>query len=293
MTIRRSLLELIRAFNNLLSHLVRSYPLFFFISLFIVGLTVYYLFGTEGRIVVFLSILITLVSLILYMYNDNYTEAFLTFFLGILTVFTIEWDSEKTITFIISYFILNVFMLIGGSIKLNSQIETILMNSARYYDESDIKGVYKKLRKVVDRPTAFRQIRIIEKCEIVNFLSFLKVPISSLPKAIDRIERFKTLTRADLSTSLKLFKLIFLTVKVTSKNDDEIDTYVRFHINSFLELPLTPDQMIYLFTETKTLFLQRKIELNDYYSFLRLSFLRGVSEHEVISQLRSRYKLES
>jgi hypothetical protein len=285
----KSLKEVIKSLTIVLGDLLRKFPLLFFTSVIIIGTVVYFLFGSNERIVIFLCILITLTSFILYMYKDSYTEAFLTFFLGVLTIFTIQWDDIKTIIFILSYFFLNIIIFIGGSIKLAAQIESILKRAAAYNNEFDIDSKYKTLKAIADRSTNFHQIRPVERAEIIDFMCFLKVSTSKLSAAINNIEVIKVLTRSDLMTSLNLYKTLFMTAKQLHSNENDVENYIQAHLDNILRLTMTPDEVMNLFKQTKKYLIQRKIELSDYYGFIDRSRSRGLSEDEIATDMEKIY----
>ena len=74
-----------------------------FISILIFGFVVYFLFGSDEGIVVFLCVLISLTSFILYMYKDSYTEAFLTFFFGYFNCFyhRMGWIEDRDLPYFV------------------------------------------------------------------------------------------------------------------------------------------------------------------------------------------------
>jgi hypothetical protein len=285
----KNLKDVIVSFAIVLGDLLRKHPLFFFISLTTIGTVVYFLFGSDEKIVIFLCILITLTSFILYMYKDSYTEAFLTFFLGILTIFTIQWDDPKTLIFIISYFVLNAVIFIGGSIKLAAKVESILKRAAAYNYRLDIDNQYKVLKTIADKSTNFHQLRPVERAEIIDFMCFIKVSTIKLYTAINKIETIKVLTRSDLTTSLNLYKALYMAAKRLYSSDDDIENYVQRHLDNILRLTMTPDEIMNLFGQTKKYLIQRKIELVDYYEFISRSRDRGLSEDEIAIDMEKIY----
>lgn len=287
--IGKGLKDVIVSFAIVLGDLLRKHPLFFFISLSIIGTVVYFLFGSDEKIVIFLCILITLTSFILYMYKDSYTEAFLTFFLGILTIFTIQWDDPKTLIFIISYFVLNAVIFIGGSIKLAAKVESILKRAAAYNYRFDIDNQYKILKTISDKSTNFHQLRPVERAEIIDFMCFIKVSTTKLYTAINKIETIKVLTRSDLTTSLNLYKALYMAAKRLYSSDDDIENYIQRHLDNILRLTMTPDEIMNLFGQTKKYLIQRKIELADYYEFISRSRDRGLSEDEIAIDMEKIY----
>jgi hypothetical protein len=283
--VRQNLKNVTRALAIVIGDLLRKHPLLFFISVAIIGTIVYLLFGSDQKIVVFLCFLITLTAFILYMYQDSYIEAFLAFFLGILTVFTIEWDDKKTLIFIIAYFGLNIFVFIGSSIKLAAKIEDILKRAASYDFSINHDIQYKVLKTIANKPTTYQQIRPIERAEIIDFMCFLKVPNSKLYAAINKIETVKVLTRSDLTTSLNLYRALFMISKRLYSTDDEVERNVNTHIENILRLTMTPNEITNLLRLTRKHLIQRRIELEDYYKFISRSIDKGLSEDEIAADL--------
>ena len=287
--IGKSLSDVMRAFVIVLGDLLRKHPSFFFISILIFGFVVYFLFGSDEGIVVFLCVLISLTSFILYMYKDSYTEAFLTFFLGILTVFTIEWDGSKTVIFLISYLLLNMIMFIGGSIKLSTKVESILKRAATYESKNNVDAQYRILRSIADTPTNYHQIGTVERSEIIHFMCLLKVPTRKLHTAINKIESIKVLTRSDLTDSLDLYKTLYMIAKRLFENETDIEQYVQRHLDNIFRLTLTPNEIMMFLNKTRKYLIQRSVEVNDYYEFISRCRNRGLSDDEIAAEMERTY----
>lgn len=291
MAIRKSLKGVITSFGIVLGTLGRKSPLLFFVLISIIGISVYFFFGSNERIVIFLTFLISLSAFVSYMYKDSYTEAFLTFFLGILTIFTIQWNHDNSSIFIVAYFLLNVVMFIGNSIKMASKIESILTRTATYTTTNKyaIEVQYRQLRKIADLETAHRQLSILERAEIIDFLSFIRVTNAYLYRAVNHIETIKLLTQSDISASLSLYKTVFIISKRLSNEGSQIESSVNTHLENLLVQPLTVSEMIQLLNQTKKFLIQKKIDMNDYYVFVNNSLHHGLSVEELISDFQMLY----
>ncbi len=160
--------------------------------------------------VLLLSFLIFALTLIQYTISKKYAESSLSFMLGMLTVFTIEWTDYRAWIFVSFYVFLNVFMLLITSIRVSSEVEVYLVDAAYLLDKINTKEKASSLNQMIKESKTNGRISVGEKAIATYQLIYFNVNERDLPQAFIDLEIIKVLYRLDFENALDLYKSLHL-----------------------------------------------------------------------------------
>jgi len=227
-----------------------------------------------------MAMTIGLISIGLYIKNSSVTEAVLTYFIGILTIFTVPWNRDLLIIFFGSFFPLFILLILLSSIKLSANIETILTQASNFIQEGESIYKYSLLNKIVKTPTKFRQIGIIDRATTARYLVFNKIPIEQIYNGICLVESLKVFFQIELTQAQNFYRSLnyvnysFYNRYITIRDMDYI-------INYILDLPLTPVEFIEIFERTKFLLISKSLNYNEYFLKLKTVVMSGIDIKEI------------
>lgn len=283
--IGNNLKQVLIAFKNVLGRLVRQFPLLVFIVIGLLWIAFYYFSSTPAKMTFALSFLVALVSVIIYANTKKYGETLLTFMLGLLTVFSITWDTYKSILFFSFYLGFHAIIFIISSISLAAKVESELTMAASFLDLKNHKRTYKSLQKVTKINTKFNTLGGMGRAEAVKFLAFMKVPINEMPEALKNIEHIKLIYQTDLTKALEFFRSLYY---IKERSD------LNINVTSFLDvivskgIPMTPDEFFYIFSRTKGIIIQGKMDILAYLKELQNLVFKGHDLDQIIDELHGK-----
>ncbi|GGG20943.1 hypothetical protein [Pontibacter amylolyticus] len=264
--------------------LFRRFPLFMFAIVGILGFAAYSIINNNEGMQIFLCVLISITSFIIFMKTSSYGETILSFMLGILTISTIDWDENNELIFIIVFVLFNVLLFIGTSIKLHAQVETILTHAATFIDLRNYKKVYKELQDLLRTGTKGGQLGALNKAESIRFIAYLGIPVSEMGYSLNAIEIIKVVNNIELRQALNYFRAIYF-FKLRTANYNSFEAILDTFFNQLKTIPLSPEEFLIIFDKTKRTVISHEITLDQYFSNLRNLLLSGADEDEIVNVL--------
>ncbi|WP_421919613.1 hypothetical protein [Marinifilum sp.] len=281
--IGKSLKQVIVAFKNVLGRLIRQHPVIFLTFMAIITYGLIMFTKSEQRMTFGLCILISFVSILIYTRNKNYAETLLSFMLGVLTIFTIKWDTYTSRLFIGFYVAVNIIIFFLTSIRLAMKVETELTAAASYIDLNNFKNTYKKLQRISKVDTQYNALGGIERAETIKHLAYTKVPIEEIEESVRNIELIKVVFQTDLKESCDFFKTLFYIKERT-------DSY--FSITNLLDLivakrlPLTPEEFLTILNQTKKVIINNVLTIDMYLNLIDESVFDGEDVDGIINRIK-------
>lgn len=279
-----SLKDVLRSLINVSGQLFRKHLIIYLTAVIILGGCFWAFTKSPHQMTFVLCVLISLVSIILYVKTDNYAETLLSFMLGVLTIFTVNWDNYTSKLFILFYIGLNTLLFFISSIRMASKLETILTNAATYIDLENFSTVYNKLNAICSRNTKYNNLSIIEKGEIVKYLAYMKIQTTEMPNSILDIELIKVCYQLDLKTSCDFFKIIYF-IKYRTHSEWDLNTFISTILNR--RLPIDPLDFIKILEQTKSCLISKKLSLTEYLDKIEKLAFDGYSDENIVATLNS------
>lgn len=236
------------------------------------------LFTTSPEItVLLLCFLVFILTIIQYTINHRYAESSLSFLLGMLTVFTIEWTDYRAWIFVVFYVCLSVFMLLITSVKISSEVEVYLIDAAYLLDKNKTKQKAVVLNKMIKQSKTNGRISLLEKAIATYQLIYFNVDESKLPQAFIDIEIIKVIYRLDFENSLEFYKIINQ-ICLRTENRLGVDEFLDFiHKKRLTFLPLQIKEII-IATSNAVI----SIGITDYFNVLKDCNEKYLTKEETI-----------
>ncbi|RXE58022.1 hypothetical protein [Acetivibrio mesophilus] len=292
MNATKSLGHVLKAFANVVKDLFYKNPVLFLVLVYLSDLGIRSYIEAGYSKILLLDIIILVVSIGIYISTKSISQTTLSFILGLLTVYTIDWEKSSITLFMILYITYFIIIFFIGSVRLSAKQETILIQAtnklADLSDNRDYKHVFKRLKKISLVNTKSSQLTIIEKSEVIRYLAFRQVAIGEYEDAINTVELIKTVCQIDLGKSCELYYSLY----TFSKNKLSTNNHSKEVINildRILTIPMPHEEFFNIFRQTKKLLFQDKINLNDYFIKIKLLAIDGFDEDEIIGELNDSY----
>ena len=122
----RSLFEAFRALKNLVQVLFKKMPVLFLVLIYLVDLGIRSYLSEGFSTTYLLGLLILLISIGIYVSTKSFSETTLSFVLGVLTIYSIDWEKANITLFVILYLAYIVIVFYVSVIRLAAKQETIL-----------------------------------------------------------------------------------------------------------------------------------------------------------------------
>lgn len=285
--INKSLISVIKALKNSLTKLFNECPAFLYTILFLVYNFVSCIKLHGSLMVIFLCGLFLIISFALYFRRKNFTETFLSFLLGALTIFNVTWTYKTSMIFTIFTLSFIGLIFMGSCIRLAAEEESILTQLACFLDEKNFKDIYLQLQTLVRKSTEFKQLGK-EKLNILQYLVYHKIPISELEEHLNHVEKIHMVFRIDINTACDFFYSNYLIFKNVNKSE-KVDLPFSFVLENFmtkiLSLPLHPYEAINIFNKTRGALLDVKNE-NKYFNLIQKLSLKGSYIEDIINEIK-------
>lgn len=158
----KSLFEAIKALKDVTQTLFKKMPFLFLVLVYLIDLGIRSYLSAGWSTTYLLGLLILLISIGIYVSTKSFSETTLSFVLGILTIYSINWEEANITLFVILYLVYIVVVFYISAIRLAAKQENILIQAACKLDMSDYKNVYKVLA-MVRLPFNFDSLRFIRR----------------------------------------------------------------------------------------------------------------------------------
>ena len=130
----RSLFEAFRALKNLVQVLFKKMPVLFLVLIYLVDLGIRSYLSEGFSTTYLLGLLILLISIGIYVSTKSFSETTLSFVLGVLTIYSIDWEKANITLFVILYLAYIVIVFYVSVIRLAAKQEAILSQAACKFD---------------------------------------------------------------------------------------------------------------------------------------------------------------
>ena len=156
----RSLFEAFRALKNLVQVLFKKMPVLFLVLIYLVDLGIRSYLSEGFSTTYLLGLLILLISIGIYVSTKSFSETTLSFVLGVLTIYSIDWEKANITLFVILYLAYIVIVFYVSVIRLAAKQEVILSQAACKLDIKDHDRIYKHLKAISHTTTKYNQLSI-------------------------------------------------------------------------------------------------------------------------------------
>ena len=284
----KSLSEAIKALGSLVQTLFKKMPALFLVVVYLIDLAISSYQSAGFSNIYLIGLLILFISICIYVASNSFAETTLSFVLGILTVYSIDWEKANFTLFVILYLAYTIFIFYTYSIRLSAKQESILIQAACKLDMDDFKNVYKRIKRISQINTKYRQLSIIDKSEIIRYLAFRQVIIGEYEEAINVIELIKNVCQIPLLDCCEIYYSFFTYCK-NKQQSPNISKEVERMFDKVTTLSVSYSEFFSIFRQTKRILVEDKLTYENYLIEIKMLAFKGYSDNDIIEILRDKY----
>lgn len=264
-------------------------PVLFLVIIYLLDLGIRGYLSEGFSVTSLLGALILFISIGIYISTKSFAETTLSFILGILTIYTIDWETANISLFIILYLSYVILVFFISSIRLAARQESILVQAACKLDMDDYDSVYKRIKNISQQSTRHNQLSIIEKSEIIRYLAFRQVIIGEYEEAINIIEIIKGVCQIELIQCCEIYYGFYTYIYNRRPTPPNISRTVERMFDKVTTLTVAYNEFFEIFSSTKRILVEDKINYDKYLTEIRIYALKGYSSADSIEILKSNY----
>lgn len=285
----KSLIEALQSLRSVTQNLFSKMPVLFLVLIYLVDLGIRGYLSAGFSVTILLGALILFISIALYISTKSFAETTLSFILGVLTIYTIDWKTANISLFLILYLSYIIIAFFISSIRLAAKQESILIQAACKLDMDDYSAVYKRIKGISHKSTNYNQLSIIDKCEIIRYLAFRQVIMGEYEQAINIIELIKGVTQIELIQCCEIYYSFYTYIYNRRPTPLNISREVEKMFDKVTTLTVAYNEFFEIFSNTKRILVEDKIKYDKYLSEIRIYALKGYSSTDIIGNLKSKY----
>lgn len=284
-----SLFEAILSLKCAVQTLFKKMPVLFLVLIYIIDLGIRSYLAEGFSTIYLLGFLILLISIGIYVSTKSFSETTLSFILGVLTIYSIDWEKANLTLFIILYLIYIVIVFYISVIRLAAKQESILTQAACKLDMDDFKNVYIRIKKISQKSTKYNQLSIIEKSEIIRYLAFRHVIIGEYEEAIKIVELLKGVCQIDLISCCEIYYGLYTYCHNKLPVSPNISREVEKMFDRVTTLSISYSDFFDIFSQTKRILVEEKMTYEMYLREIKLLVLKGYSSMDIIEIMKRDY----
>ena len=247
-------------------------------------------YKAAGLSITFLiGVLILIISIGIYISTKSFAETTLSFVLGILTIYSIDWENANVTLFIILYLAYILIVFYTYSIRLSAKQESILIQAACKLDMDDYKNVYKRLKSISQRNTKHNQLSILEKSEIIRYLAFRRVIIGEYEEAINLIELIKGVCQTEILSCCEIYYGLYTYCHNQKPVPPNISKEIERMFDKVTTLTLSYGEFFEVFAGTKRILVENILTFDKYIVEVKHLALKGYNSKDICALLSNKF----
>ena len=257
----RSLFEAFRALKNLVQVLFKKMPVLFLVLIYLVDLGIRSSLSEGFSTTYLLGLLILLISIGIYVSTKSFSETTLSFVLGVLTIYSIDWEKANITLFVILYLAYIVIVFYVSVIRLAAKQEVILSQAACKLDIKDHDRIYKHLKAISHTTTKYNQLSILDKSEVIRYLAFRQVITGEYEEAINVIELIKSVCQSDIISCCAIYYGFYAYCYNKQPRTPNISSEIEKMFDKVTTLTMSYTEFFNVFASTKRILVEGKLNI--------------------------------
>lgn len=284
-TVRKSFYEVWRAFGAAVKSLYKLAPcLVIVMAAVIAGVTWLALFSSKLMLG---SVLLVVwgVAIVVYVSTQKYGEAALALVAGLLTAYSVTWNTPRFIGFVVIWSGFSFIALLISSIKIASQVESIYRQASLTMASSDSFLIEKELKAIGEAADKV-SLGPVERAEAIRIFAFRKLPISIMAAGLKSVGMLSVITGIDSKIVSNFIADVY---RIFSADTTEQAQLILEVIHQTIrESAAPPADFMAAFDHSRRLVLSRSIDASNYFAELQFALDAGVAPEMMGEYLSSR-----
>lgn len=284
-----SLFEALTALKVVTQTLFLKMPVLFLVVVYLIDLGIRSYLAVGLSTTYLLGLLILIISIGIYVNTKSFSETTLSFVLGILTIYSIDWGRANIALFVILYLAYIVVTVYISAIRLAAKQENILAQAACKLDMDNYKDVYMRLKAISQKPTKYGQLSILDKSEIIRYLAFRQVIIGEYEEAINMIELIKNVCQVQITPCCEIYYGFYTYCHNQTPMPQNISKEVERMFDKVTTLTISYLEFFEIFVQTKRILIEETLSFDKYLLDIRVMALKGYSSTDISEIMREKY----
>ena len=285
----KSLFEAITALKAVTQTLFKKMPVLFLVVVYLIDLGIRSYLSAGWSTTYLLGLLIFLISIGIYVSSKSFSETTLSFVLGMLTIYSIDWEKANITLFVILYLTYIVVAFYISAIRLAAKQENILTQAACKLDIGNYKEVYRRLKNISQKYTNYGQLPILDKSEIIRYLAFRQVIIGEYEEAINMIELIKNVCQAEITPCCEIYYGFYTYCHNQIPTPPNISKEVEKMFDKVTTLTISYLEFFEIFAQTKRILVEKTLSFDKYLLEIKLLAIQGYSNVDISEIMREKY----
>lgn len=285
----KNLYEALGALKSVVQALFKRMPALFLVIIYLLDLGIRSYLSAGLSKTYLLGLLILAISIGLYVSTKSFAETTLSFILGILTIYSIDWEKADFTLFILLYLAYIILAFYISVIRLSAKQESILTQAACKLDMDDYNNVYKRIKDISQKSTRFGQLSIIEKSEVIRYLSFRQVIIGEFEEAINIVEIIKGVCQLDIIPCCEIYYGLYSYCYNKRPTPPNISKAIEKMFDKVTTLTVSYVEFFQIFSSTKRILVEDILSYDNYILKIRFLALQGYSYSDIIDEIKKEY----
>ena len=214
---------------------------------------------------------------IIYSKSKNISEVSITFIVGLIAVYTINWEWKIFLIFVLSFICFLIICFFVSSIQLASKVQKITVLAANFIDPYD-ESIPKKLNRIINKKTKYGYLGPIDKAEAIRYMSFRNIPIDEMTMILESSELLSAITEVSI---LKIVEFLTDIRKIEDLNRDNLD----FLFKLIREIEVSPEEFFEIFSRCKKFVLTRKVSFRNFLQIILHLSKTGIRPEEYPAEM--------
>jgi len=285
----KSLFEAITALKDVTQTLFKKMPVLFLVLVYLADLGVRSYLSAGLSTTYLLGLLILIISISIYVSTKSLSETTLSFVLGVLTIYSVDWEKANITLFVILYIAYIVVVFYISAIRLAAKQESILIQATCKLDTNNYKNVYKRLREISQKSTRHNQLSILDKSEIIRYLAYRQVIIGEYEEAINMIELIKGVCQAEIVPCCELYYGFYTYCYNRKPTPPNISKEIEKMFDKVTTLTVSYAEFFEIFFQTKRILVEEILPFDKYLLEIRLMALKGYSSSDISNLMKEKF----
>lgn len=285
--VRKSFYEVWRAFIATVQSLYKLAPcLVIVMAAVIAGVTWLALFSSKLMLGMVLLV-VWGVAVIVYISTQKYGEAALALVAGLLTAYSVTWNTARFIGFVAIWAGFSFVAFLISSVRVSNKAESIYRQaSLTMADEVADSFLIEKELRAIGEASNNVSLGPIERAEVIRVFAFRKLPISVMQAGLKSVGMLAVITEIEPKTVANFIADVYRIFDATTSAQGEMIMGIMHQTIKRSAVP--PRDFMAAFEHSRRLVLSRTVDAPSYFAELQLALDAGVTPEMMGEYLSSR-----
>lgn len=286
-TVRKSFYEVWREFGATVQSLYKLAPCLVIVMVGVIAAVIWMALFSSKLMLGAVLLVVWCVAIVVYVSTYKYGEAALALVAGLLTAYSVTWNTPRFIGFIVIWSGFSFVALLISSVRIASQVESIYRQAALTIDDTALNSyeIEKRLKEIGNANNKF-SLGPVERAEAIRIFAFRKLPLSTMGAGLKSVGMLSVITGLDAKIVARFCADVYrIFGAVTAEHGELILEVIHQTIR---QSAAPPADFMAAFEHSRRLVLSKSIDASTYFAELQLALDAGVAPEMMAEYLTAR-----